>query len=327
MLSAIVWGQASFTWPQFVLMVLSGAGPVFVGLGAWVLNLLNQKKAWEREKIQFAEQAEQRRQVAMDAARDKLNAEYDHFFAQIKQSNTEYQNTINGLRKELAIADQECDERLRAMEARIEDLRHILESERQNAATRISKLQIILGELQAENSLQRTQMQEIRSGMDPVLVTSERQEGIIFTNAEGQIGWANPRAHNLFKYPPGSLIGRNVRDLVPPVRRPEYDRRRELAMQNSNFALELARVRATTGWTRTGVEVPVNVMIQSFELDERRVFRAVVWLRSDMEPSSDAIPVHQPETGPNSKSPPIPVVITNPPDQPVPAKVVAEPSP
>jgi two-component system, cell cycle sensor histidine kinase and response regulator CckA len=87
-------------------------------------------------------------------------------------------------------------------------------------------------------------------------------DGIVVTDPEGRITWANARAHTLFGYPPGELVDLSVESLVPDDARAAHveHRRRFLA------GGAVLRRLALRGRRRDGSVFPVEISLSLAEV-------------------------------------------------------------
>lgn len=100
-------------------------------------------------------------------------------------------------------------------------------------------------------------------------------EGIVVTGKRGEIVYANPAAHNMFKYDAGELVGMAVDQLVPMKSRGSHEGYRHSYSKNPEKK-SMGRGRDLKGVTKQGVEFCVEISLTPLELNGERHVAALV---------------------------------------------------
>lgn len=116
--------------------------------------------------------------------------------------------------------------------------------------------------LDYQHSLQQLAAQKIRQQQTQAWyqqIIDYAPDGMLIVDSAGTILIANPKVHQLLEFTPGSLVGMNVDDIVPPDVRPMHAKMRQDFMQNRQHR-SLGGVHGEfRAVTSTGREFPVEL--------------------------------------------------------------------
>ncbi len=100
-------------------------------------------------------------------------------------------------------------------------------------------------------------------------------EGIITIDERGLIESVNPAAERLFGYPAGSLLGRNVKMLMPTPHRDRHQSYIERYLRTGKASI-IGIGREVTGLRKDGTTFPIELAISDVTLPDRRLFTGIV---------------------------------------------------
>lgn len=92
-------------------------------------------------------------------------------------------------------------------------------------------------------------------------------EGIILSNKEGKIQFANPRAEGIFRYDEGELIGKKVEVLLPDALKPNHHKHREKYMEHPK-ARPMGQGLDLEGKRKDGTIVPIEISLSAFRHED-----------------------------------------------------------
>ena len=120
---------------------------------------------------------------------------------------------------------------------------------------------------------QGADLEESNARLNAILETAV--EGILTARPDGIVESANAAAHRIFGYPPGALVGRALRDLVPPRHLDDHTRAMEEVARGArrigaNFTREVNAVR------QNGEVFPLDLSVAEVKTRNGLLFAAIV---------------------------------------------------
>lgn len=106
-------------------------------------------------------------------------------------------------------------------------------------------------------------------------VVSTATEGIVVIDAQGRIESANEAMHQMFGHPAGSLVGENIRVIVPEPHRQHHDGYLS-AYADHGIRKVVGVVRQMEGVRKDGTLLAIEISVSEFHLGNRVMFTGVV---------------------------------------------------
>ncbi|MCP3676737.1 MAG: response regulator, partial [Deltaproteobacteria bacterium] len=107
------------------------------------------------------------------------------------------------------------------------------------------------------------------------MIHSTAIDGIIIADSEGRLVECNPSAEGIFGYEHGSMVGRDIVDLVPEIYREDHfkDFWQFLTTCESEIQEEMVEIE---GRKRSGESLPIELILNSFVLGEKTFITGTV---------------------------------------------------
>ncbi|MFP8967556.1 CHASE domain-containing protein [Pokkaliibacter sp. CJK22405] len=123
---------------------------------------------------------------------------------------------------------------------------------------------------QQQTLLERTH-QRLNSAMNAMI------DGLVVIDTQGIIRDSNSTTYEIFGYPPGSLIGKNISVLMSPDSASVHDMFLQRARDHSNNELAaIGKHRALTALRADGREIPIKVCITRGDTEEGQFFTGII---------------------------------------------------
>lgn len=117
--------------------------------------------------------------------------------------------------------------------------------------------------------------EDVISQVSVMTVLETSPDGVLVVNENGQIIYASQRAHSMFRYPQGFLVGKKVEILVPEALHADHAKHREKF--NRRPASRMMGVdRKLAGVCRTGEKLAVEISLSPIDTMEGSVVIAYV---------------------------------------------------
>jgi PAS domain S-box-containing protein len=135
--------------------------------------------------------------------------------------------------------------------------------------------QYVVGVVRDINAIKRANEELQQSEMRWAAVVSTATEGIVVIDADGRIESANEAMHGMFGHEPGTLLGQNIKVIVPDSHRHHHDG--YLAAYTTHGIRKVVGiVRQMEGARRDGTLIPIELSVSEFRLGARAMFTGVV---------------------------------------------------
>lgn len=138
----------------------------------------------------------------------------------------------------------------------------------------------------------KTELQLIKSEERFRSVTESAADGIVTSNADGEIKYCNPSLEKIFGYSPGELSGKHLTILMPERFRKNYAQASEKFKKSGKHEL-LGTTINSIGLRKDGTEFPIELALASWESGGKTYFTAIARDITEKEQAKEKVRVSQ----------------------------------